>query len=172
MVFIIDIIVLVFGFLYWFLFYQIEIFWQYLVFFIGSYLIKLNCGVNDILNVINFINNLFYYWYHCYFSHLIQKNEEYMECDIDIYYLIFWWLCMVLVLYCLFFSKISMIFLIIILIISLLLFISYDQSIVYSQKYHLILIIKKIMECDTDILVNILYGAVIKKSISIIVLIF
>jgi len=61
MVFIIDIIVLVFGFLYWFLFYQIEIFWQYLVFFIGSYLIKLNCGVNDILNVINFINNLFYY---------------------------------------------------------------------------------------------------------------
>jgi hypothetical protein len=36
MFFIIDyIIVLVFGFLYWFLSYQIEIFWQYLVFFIG-----------------------------------------------------------------------------------------------------------------------------------------
>ena len=58
---IIDIIVLVFGFLYWFLSYQIEIFWQYLVFFITSNLIKLNCGVNDILNVINFINNLFHY---------------------------------------------------------------------------------------------------------------
>jgi len=35
-----DIIVLVFGFRYWFLSYQIEIFWQYLVFFIGSIILS------------------------------------------------------------------------------------------------------------------------------------
>ena len=57
---------------------------------------------------------------------------------------------------------ISMIFLIFILNISLLLFISHDKNIIPFIS-HLILINKKIMECDTDILVSILYGDVSKK---------
>lgn len=53
----------------------------------------------------------------------------------------------------------SMIFLIFILNISLLLFISH----IIPFISHFILINKKIMECDIDILVSILYGDVSKK---------
>ena len=57
---------------------------------------------------------------------------------------------------------ISMIFLIFILNISLLLFISHDKNI-NPFISHFILINKKIIECDIDILVSILYGDVSKK---------